>query len=57
MAPKQSAQMTEALRLIMQEGKTPYAAAKLAGVTQGAISQCRNPEYLKWKEQQNANHS
>lgn len=54
MAPRQSAEMTEALRLIMDEGLTPYAAAKRTGVSQSAISQCRNPAYLKWKESQNA---
>jgi predicted transcriptional regulator len=52
MAPKQSAQMTEALRLIMEEGKTAYAAAKLAGITQAAISV--NKQYREWKEAQNA---
>lgn len=40
---KQSPQMTEALRLIIVEGKSQYAAAKLAGITPGAIS--KNQQY------------
>lgn len=47
MGAKRSAQMVEALRLIMA-GKTAAEAARLAGVTKGAISKTR--EYRELKE-------
>lgn len=39
MGAKQSAEVTEALRLIDQEGKTPAEAARLAKCTKGRLSQ------------------
>lgn len=50
MGARQSAEMTEALRLIKTEGKTAAEAARITGVTKGAIS--KNATYRKWKESQ-----
>jgi predicted DNA-binding protein (UPF0251 family) len=52
MGARQSAEMTEALRLIKTEGKSQAEAARITGVTKGAIS--KNATYRKWKEEQDA---
>lgn len=50
MAARICPEMKEALRLIMEEGYTAYAAAKATGVTRSNISQ--NSEYRKFRENQ-----
>lgn len=47
MGAKRSEEMKWALKLILEQGKSPAEAARLAGVTKGAISQ--TPEYRKFK--------
>lgn len=37
MAPKESAAMIQARKLITERGETPYAAAKAVGLTRSAI--------------------
>lgn len=43
MGAKQSAEMTKALKLIIQGGKTAAEASRATGISKGAISQ--NAEY------------
>lgn len=50
MGAKESEAMKEARRLIIVEGKTAYAAAKLAGVSRGGISKAQ--WYRDWKAKQ-----
>lgn len=52
MGAKQSAQMRHALDLIIKGGMSAYGAARLAGISQGAIS--KNAEYRKFMETKNA---
>lgn len=50
MGARQSAEMTRALELITKQGKSAAEAARITGVTKGAIS--KNATYRKWKESQ-----
>lgn len=52
MGAKISPQMLMALDLIFKQGYSAYRAAKIAGVTAGAIS--KNRQYREWKEKQHA---
>lgn len=50
MAPRESAQMIRARKLIIEKGLTPYTAAIKVGITRAAIYNA--PWYKEWKEQQ-----
>lgn len=46
MGAKRSAEMVHALDLVINHGKTAYAAAKLANISESAIN--KNPDYRKF---------
>lgn len=47
MAPRESAEMTKARKLVTEQGVTPYAAAQKVGLTRSAIYMA--PWYKAWK--------
>lgn len=53
MGAKKSEEMKMARDLVIRQGKSGYAAAKLAGISQSAISQ--DPEIRKYREEKKAN--